>query len=76
MASWSSIARASKLAAVVLAAVFVAACRSEPPLPSYATVPQFQLTAQTGAPFDSRSLAGKIWVAISCSPTAQVRARA
>jgi protein SCO1/2 len=63
MASWSSIARASKHAAVVFAAVSVLACRRETPLPSYATVPHFQLTAQTGAPFESRSLAGKIWVA-------------
>jgi len=62
MASWSSIARASKLAAIVLAAISGFACRREPPLPSYASVPAFQLTAQTGAPFDSRSLDGRIWV--------------
>ena len=33
------------------------------PLPVYGTVPQFQLTAQNGQPFDSKELKGKIWVA-------------
>ena len=32
-------------------------------LPVYGTVPQFQLTAQNGQPFDSKELNGKIWVA-------------
>jgi cytochrome oxidase Cu insertion factor (SCO1/SenC/PrrC family) len=29
----------------------------------YYDVPEFQLTAQDGQPFDSKVLAGKIWVA-------------
>jgi protein SCO1/2 len=32
-------------------------------LSTYGAVPDFQLTAQTGQPFDSKTLAGKIWVA-------------
>jgi protein SCO1 len=32
-------------------------------LPSYGTVPAFQLTDQTGQPFGARDLAGKVWVA-------------
>jgi len=32
-------------------------------LPVYFDVPQFQLTAQDGRPFDSKVLTGKIWVA-------------
>lgn len=32
-------------------------------LPVYGSIPQFQLTAQTGEPFDSKELKGKIWVA-------------
>jgi len=34
-----------------------------PPLPVLGQIPPFQLTAQDGQPFDSRSLAGRIWVA-------------
>ena len=33
------------------------------PLPVYWQIPQFQLTAQSGQPFDSKSLEGSIWVA-------------
>jgi protein SCO1/2 len=32
-------------------------------LPDYGVVPEFQLTAQTGQPFDSKVLKGNIWVA-------------
>ena len=32
-------------------------------LPVFFDVPEFRLTAQDGQPFDSKSLAGKIWVA-------------
>jgi protein SCO1/2 len=43
----------------------------KPALPSYGQVPAFSLTDQSGAPFDSRALAGKVWVAdfvfTSCS---------
>lgn len=34
-----------------------------PPLPVWATTPDFQFTAQTGAPVSRADLAGKIWVA-------------
>ena len=33
------------------------------PLPSYGTVPQFDLTNQDAQPFGSEKLAGKIWIA-------------
>jgi protein SCO1/2 len=38
-------------------------CSLTPPLPTYGIIPQFHLTAQTGQPFDSRSLDNHIWVA-------------
>jgi protein SCO1/2 len=44
-------------------AVFLTACTASRPLPILGQVPQFQLTAQTGRPFDSQSLDGHIWVA-------------
>jgi protein SCO1/2 len=43
--------------------MFLAGCRQEPPLPVYWQIPAFQLTAQSGQPFDSKSLEGDIWVA-------------
>jgi protein SCO1/2 len=36
---------------------------SNRPLPSYGTVPQFQLTNQEAQAFGSQNLAGKIWIA-------------
>jgi len=36
---------------------------SNRPLPSYGTVPKFELVNQDAQPFGSRELAGKIWVA-------------
>ena len=40
------------------------ACGSRAPaFPDYGVVPQFRLTAQSGQPFDSTVLLGKIWVA-------------
>ena len=36
---------------------------SSRPLPSYGTVPQFNLTNQDSQPFGSSALAGKIWIA-------------
>jgi protein SCO1 len=44
-------------------ALLLPGCRQAPPLPVYGEVPGFQLTAQTGRPFDRASLAGKVWVA-------------
>ncbi len=50
------------LGAVLLA---LCACSRGPaaPLPVLATVPAFELTDQTAAPFASKSLDGKVWVA-------------
>jgi len=56
-----------KIAAFTLLAaplLLTSACRRHTAdLPDYGTVPQFQLTAQNGQPFDSAVLKGKIWVA-------------
>lgn len=42
----------------------LAGCSRAPaPLPVYAEVPEFGMTAQTGEPFHSELLKGKIWVA-------------
>jgi protein SCO1 len=46
-----------------LAAVLLAGCIQPKPLPIMGQAPSFQLTAETGQPFDSKSLAGRIWVA-------------
>jgi protein SCO1/2 len=46
-----------------LLACLLSACVPVQPLPVLGQVPQFQLTAQTGQPFDSHSLDGHIWVA-------------
>ena len=43
--------------------ISLAACRKAAPLPVYWQLPEFQLTAQSGQPFDSKSLKGNIWVA-------------
>jgi len=43
--------------------VLLASCMKPKPLPVMGSVPEFQLTAQTGQAFDSRSLDGHIWVA-------------
>jgi len=46
------------------AVLALAACRSAPAtLPDYGIVPEFQLVDQSGKPFDSRILAGNVWVA-------------
>jgi protein SCO1/2 len=39
------------------------ACIKPKELPVYGDIPQFQLTAQTGQPFDSKVLDGHVWVA-------------
>lgn len=41
----------------------LAGCRQEQPLPVYWQIPAFQLMSQSGEPFDSKSLAGSVWVA-------------
>lgn len=48
-----------------IAALFlVSGCsRKEAPLPIYGQIPAFELTAETGQPFERASLDGKIWVA-------------
>jgi protein SCO1/2 len=47
---------------VVLALAFTA-CSRAPKLEVLGDVPRFQLTSQDGRPFDSLTLAGKVWVA-------------
>jgi protein SCO1/2 len=44
-------------------ALAVTACSRAPKLEVLGDVPRFQLTSQDGRPFDSQTLAGKIWVA-------------
>ncbi|HEX7361526.1 MAG TPA: SCO family protein [Bryobacteraceae bacterium] len=47
-----------------LAFAELAACsRPAPKLPDYGKVPNFQMTDSLGDPFNSQSLAGKVWVA-------------
>ena len=46
-----------------LAFLLLAACSRPAPLPIMGQVPVFDLVAQDGQPFDSRSLDGRIWVA-------------
>lgn len=53
-----------KFAVLAALTVTLAACIARTSsLPVYYDVPEFQLTAQDGQPFDSKVLAGKIWVA-------------
>src|SRR5579871_1070786 len=53
-----------KYAVVATLALLLNSCGSKTAaLPEYGDVPGFQLTAQTGQPFDSKALNGKIWVA-------------
>ncbi len=50
--------------AIAALAIVLASCgRRTAELPNYGVVPDFRLTSQTGEPFDSRTLQGKIWVA-------------
>lgn len=46
-----------------IALIVLAGCARQEPLPVYGTVPPFELTAETGDRFDSRSLDGQVWVA-------------
>jgi protein SCO1/2 len=43
--------------------MWLAGCSRQPALPVFGQVPAFQLTAQTGAAFDSHELEGHVWVA-------------
>lgn len=53
-----------KFLAVVGAALLLASCAERAPrLEVFGDIPHFQLTSQDGKPFDSHTLAGKIWVA-------------
>lgn len=50
--------------AVLSLAILLQACSPKVTrLDNFGTVPHFELTAQTGEPFDSKLLAGKIWIA-------------
>ena len=48
---------------VAAASLLAPACIQPKPLPVMGDAPKFQLTTQDGAPFDSRSLDGHVWVA-------------
>jgi protein SCO1/2 len=48
---------------VAVIALFGAACSAPAPLSVMSQLSPFQLTAQTGQPFDSKSLEGHVWVA-------------
>jgi protein SCO1/2 len=50
-------------ALVIALAALTAACVKPKELPVLGDIPQFQLTAQTGQPFDSKVLDGHVWVA-------------
>jgi protein SCO1/2 len=63
MASGISI-RDLAAAAISLSACLITGCSQHSDLPSYGAVPEFVLTDQTGAKFDSTpELDGKVWVA-------------
>jgi protein SCO1/2 len=62
MASWCSTAVA--ISSIALGTLGLAGCSARASLPSYAVVPDFSLTDQTGAEFASaKSLDGQVWVA-------------
>jgi protein SCO1/2 len=66
MGCWSSTARAISLVALAAGglAVGLTGCSAHSNLPSYGLVPEFILTDQTGAKFDSTPvLDGHVWVA-------------
>jgi protein SCO1/2 len=56
-------ARKSARATVLLLLSLTACGTHKSELPDYGLVPEFQLTAETGQPFDSKVLNGNIWVA-------------
>jgi protein SCO1/2 len=53
----------TRLLAAAAALAALAGCARQKPLPVYGRVPEFTLTAQTGLPFSSSALKGKVWVA-------------
>lgn len=59
--------------ALFLAVLVLAACRQEPPLPTFGPAPRFELTDQQGAPFASADLADRVSLAnfiyTSCTDT-------
>ena len=59
----SALAHSRQGAAVLALALALAGCASHPSLPTYETVPEFTLTDQSGAPFDSATLGNRVWVA-------------
>jgi len=48
---------------ILIAALFLSSCTQVKPLPVLGQIPQFDLVASTGQPFDSHTLDGHIWVA-------------
>ena len=56
MASFSS-------TVLAFSVIVLAGCSKHRMLPLYSAVPDFALTDQSGAPFDSHSLAGRVWAA-------------
>jgi protein SCO1/2 len=55
--------RSSAARVFLLLSVTSAACIQPKPLEILGQVPEFQLTAETGQPFDSKTLDGHVWVA-------------
>src|SRR5882757_7931740 len=53
----------SVLPFVAVVVAVLAGCTRSTPLPVFGQIPQFELTAQTGMPFDSREIDGHVWVA-------------
>jgi len=50
-------------ASLILVCLVISGCVRRAALPVFGHVPDFQLTSQSGEPFDRKSLDGKIWVA-------------
>ena len=48
---------------LVILALPLAACQPAKQLPVLGQVPEFELTAETGQPFNRKSLGGRVWVA-------------
>jgi protein SCO1/2 len=48
---------------LLIAAFLLSACTRVKPLPVLGEIPQFDLVASTGQPFDSHTLDGHVWVA-------------
>ncbi len=52
-----------RLLVAFVCCVLAGCAKRAEPLPVYGSIPAFELVSETGQPFDSRSLAGRIWVA-------------